>query len=64
MVEGEEAISNLVEWAENIIRARGEERKAWFEGKAWLFTMDLWVTLGRKVSIHGSCSAPLADTSR
>jgi hypothetical protein len=53
--EGEEIIAWLVGWAEMVISERKEERSEWFDGKAWLTLMDLWIGLARRVSCFFNC---------
>ncbi|RSH95601.1 hypothetical protein EHS25_000693 [Saitozyma podzolica] len=48
--EGEEIIAWLVGWAETAISERKEERSKWFDGKAWLALMDLWIGLARRLN--------------
>jgi hypothetical protein len=68
--EGEEIIAWLVGWAETAISERKEERSKWFDGKAWLALMDLWIGLARRVrntwplNLHGTILTDIAKQER
>jgi hypothetical protein len=68
--EGEEIIARLVGWAETAISERKEERSKWFDGKAWLSLMDLWVGLARRVrstsplQLHDTILTEIAEQER
>ena len=53
------AVSDLIDWTEGMIRMRGEDGASWFEGKAWLGLMELWISLGRRVRRTPDCSSVL-----
>jgi hypothetical protein len=46
-------VSDVLEWAEEVITAREESRQGWFSGKAFVDLLDFWVDLSRKVSASG-----------
>jgi len=46
-------ISDVLEWAEQVISSREESRQGWFKGKPFMDLLDFWVDLSRKVSASG-----------
>jgi hypothetical protein len=61
--KGAKTIGDMVDWVERVIVARGEDREAWFQGKAWTALMDLWISLGRRVSLFSASPLIMADCS-
>jgi hypothetical protein len=45
-------ISDVLEWADEVIDSREESRQGWFSGKAFVDLLDFWVDLSRKVSTY------------
>jgi hypothetical protein len=50
-VEG--VLRDVVFWVEGMVVARKADKKLWLAGKAWIGLMDIWISLGRKVSLQG-----------
>ena len=46
------ALTQLVDWVEDVVQCRGEKAEDWFGGEEWMNLMDFWITLARKVSSH------------
>lgn len=60
-------LSGISSWADEVIEARGEERKEWFKGESWTKLLNLWIDLARKVSISAGPSTliiPSLETDR
>jgi hypothetical protein len=43
-------VSDVLQWAEEVIDSRKESRQGWFSGKAFMDLIDFWIDISRKVS--------------
>jgi hypothetical protein len=46
-------VSDVLQWAEEVIDSRKESRQGWFSGKAFMDLVDFWIDISRKVSASG-----------
>ncbi|WVQ98549.1 hypothetical protein IAU59_005675 [Kwoniella sp. CBS 9459] len=56
--EAAEVADKVVSWVENLVDLRDE--KGWFEGKAWLSFVEMWISLGRRLGDSHIIDKPLS----
>ncbi|OCF35317.1 hypothetical protein I316_02863 [Kwoniella heveanensis BCC8398] len=56
--EAAEVADRVVTWVEQLVILRDE--KGWFEGRAWLAFVEMWIGLGRRLGDSGVIDKPLS----